>query len=142
MRIIWAGLGWLSLGHGVVGVFLPLLPTTPFLLLAAYCFSRSSPRVHAWLLAHPKLGPVILNWRREGAISAPAKRLSIGAMAATFAISLLLGLAWWALLAQGLVLLITGTFVATRPLPGHGTRPAHRARRHTRESRLQPDHSA
>jgi len=49
---------------GVVGIFLPLLPTTPFLLLAAFCFDKGSPKFHAWILNHKVLGPPILDWKR------------------------------------------------------------------------------
>src|SRR5262245_46879620 len=63
MRIVWLVAGWLAMGLGLAGVFLPLLPTTPFLLLAAACFVRSSPRLHARLLAHPRLGPFLEQWR-------------------------------------------------------------------------------
>ena len=70
-------LGCTSLGLGFAGVFLPLVPTTPFILLSAFCFSRSSDRLHRWLLAHPTFGPLLLDWERGGAIRPRAKAGSI-----------------------------------------------------------------
>ena len=61
-------IGSLALVLGVIGVFVPLLPTTPFILLAAWCFLRSSPRFHAWLTTHPRFGPIIRDWHERGAI--------------------------------------------------------------------------
>ena len=80
-RHLWMAFGWASLSMGAIGVVLPLLPTTPFLILAAYCFSRSSQRLHAWLLNHPILGPPIENWRAHRAISGRAKLSALAAMA-------------------------------------------------------------
>lgn len=60
--------GFLSLAIGIVGIFLPLLPTTPFVLLAAFCFSKSSERLHQWLIRHPRLGPIISDWEQNGVI--------------------------------------------------------------------------
>ena len=60
--------GWLSLGLGAIGAVLPLLPTVPFVILAAFCFARSSPRLEAWLVGHPVFGPHIAAWRDYGAI--------------------------------------------------------------------------
>lgn len=79
---------WLLLGHGalvlgVVGVFLPLLPTTPFLLLASYGYSRGSPRFEAWLIGHPRLGPPIRDWRSHGVIKRRAKIAATVAIAAS-----------------------------------------------------------
>ena len=57
VRYLLLGLGWLSVALGIIGAFLPLLPTTPFLLLAAACFMRSSERFYLWLINHKWLGP-------------------------------------------------------------------------------------
>ena len=65
--------GWLCVLVGLVGVLVPLLPTTPFLILASICFARSSPRCHRWLLSRPHLGAAIQDWEREGAIRTRAK---------------------------------------------------------------------
>lgn len=82
--------GWLALVLGFVGVFLPLLPTTPFLLLAAACFVRSSPRLHARMLAHPRLGPFLEQWRRERSIPRAAKLRAYVLVVACFALSIAL----------------------------------------------------
>lgn len=68
--------GWLAVALGAVGAFLPVVPTVPFLLVAAYCFSRSSPRLHAWLVSHPRFGAPILDWQEHGVIRPRAKRLA------------------------------------------------------------------
>lgn len=81
-----AGVSFVALG--VLGVFLPLLPTTPFMLLAAACFARSSPRFYAWLVNHPTFGPSIRAWRAHRCIPVRAKRLAIFLIVVTFAISI------------------------------------------------------
>ncbi len=78
MRGLYFLLGILSFIVGIVGVFTPLLPTTPFLILAAFCFSRSSQKFHHWLIQHPKLGPPIRDWNESGSISKKVKFLAIG----------------------------------------------------------------
>jgi uncharacterized membrane protein YbaN (DUF454 family) len=80
-RLLWLGAGASALALGVIGIFVPLLPTTPFVLLAAFCFTRGSPRCEAWLLDHPKLGPIVRDWRTTRAIPWRAKLLAWAMMA-------------------------------------------------------------
>lgn len=79
-RWLMIGLGWLALGVGVVGIFLPLLPTTPFVLLAAFFFSRGSERLHRWLYEHPQFGRYVQDWEAEQVIPPMAKLASTGLM--------------------------------------------------------------
>lgn len=116
-----AGLAMTALG--IVGAFLPLLPTTPFLLVAVWCFSRSSPRLEHWLLNHRTLGPPLTNWRREGAIAARTKAVAIGLIAASY------GFFWYRVqpspllaVVVGLVLSSSALFILTRPLPRDSAR--------------------
>lgn len=116
-RLLWQLAGLTALGLGIVGIALPLLPTTPFILLAVFCFSRSSERLHTWLVTHKRFGPMIENWHRHGAISKRAKYLSALAMIAIFALSLALGANALILGIQAVVLGCAATFVLSRPLP-------------------------
>lgn len=90
-RWAWLLLGWAWVGLAVIGMALPLLPTTPFLLLAAACFARSSKRLHGWLQAHPRLGPVLAEWEARRAIPRRAKRLATLVIVVTTGALLLLG---------------------------------------------------
>lgn len=113
-RIAFLMAGWLAVILGAIGAVLPLLPTVPFMILAAYCFARSNPALEAWLLRHPVVGPHILNWREHRAISRRAKRLAL----LTFAGSAIIGLVFmpfpWSL-SPTLAALIGGTWLWTRP---------------------------
>lgn len=118
-RWVFLGLGWFFVALGVVGAFLPLLPTTPFLLLAVACFTRSSPRLEAWLMNHPRFGPPLQDWRRSGAISRKAKIAAVSLMAASYAI-FLFGTSpplWRALLVLA-ILAGSSLFIVTRPDAG------------------------
>ena len=114
-RILWLLFGLMTLGLGLVGVVLPLLPTTPFLLLAAFGFAKSSPRLHDWLVSHPQFGPLIENWRQHGSIDRRSKVFAVIAIAATFGISLALGVKPWVLGVQAVVLSVVTVFILTRP---------------------------
>ncbi|MCB1648639.1 MAG: YbaN family protein [Pseudomonadales bacterium] len=105
----------MSLLLGGMGVFLPLLPTTPFVLLSTYAFARSSPGLHNWLLRHPHFGPLIDDWQRYGAISRRTKKQAVFVMVLTPVVTMLIGAPVWALGAQLLVLSIAALFVMTRP---------------------------
>ncbi len=115
LRIAWAIFGLTCVGLGLVGAVLPLIPTTPFLLLAAFAFARSSTRLHGWLLGHKRMGPLIRNWQRHGAIDRKTKWLSVSAMAAMPAVSGVMDLAPWLIGVQVLVLSLTAAFVLSRP---------------------------
>jgi uncharacterized membrane protein YbaN (DUF454 family) len=80
VRYALQGVGWLSVALGVIGIFLPILPTTPFLLLAAACFARSSPRFYNWLVNHPKLGPWIRDFLEGRGIPLKGKVYAISTM--------------------------------------------------------------
>jgi len=111
----WRIAGLASLALGVVGIFLPLLPTTPLLLLAAYCFGRGSERLLKWLLEHPRLGPPIRDWRENRTISRRAKALAAVAMVVVIVISIITNVPRWVLIAQVVVLGLASTFIFTRP---------------------------
>lgn len=116
-RRLWVAVGGIALGIGVVGVVVPLLPTTPFLILAAYCFSRGSRRLHAWLIGHRTFGPPIRDWREHRAISRKAKFSAMVAIVLIFSLSIVLQAPLWALALQGIVLAGVAVFLLTRPTP-------------------------
>jgi uncharacterized membrane protein YbaN (DUF454 family) len=82
----WLVTGWICVALGMIGAVLPLMPTTIFLILAAGCFARGSPRAEAWLLDHPRFGPVLRAWRRDGAIGSRGKAMACIGMAIGFAV--------------------------------------------------------
>ncbi|MDJ0751040.1 MAG: YbaN family protein [Woeseiaceae bacterium] len=116
-RIVLILIGVVSLALGALGVFLPLLPTTPFVLLAAFAFANSSERLHQWLLDHNVFGPLIADWRSHGAIGRRTKIVSLVSMAAIVGISLLLAVPTHVIVVQAVVLTASAIFIATRPLP-------------------------
>lgn len=114
-RPVWITIGLVSIGLATAGALLPLLPTTPFLLVAAYAFAQSSPRLHRWLLHHKQFGPLIHNWQEYGAIDRKTKIVAVIVMLLTPVITWLIGAPVWALGAQAVVLCCAGIFVVTRP---------------------------
>jgi uncharacterized membrane protein YbaN (DUF454 family) len=118
LRSIYRLLGLVALGLGAAGIVLPILPTTPFLLAAAWFFARSSPRMTTWLYQHPAIGPVLTDWQRHGAIALGPKCLALASMATGYAATISL-VQPGALLAGGLalILLLVALFIVTRPLP-------------------------
>ncbi|MCY3830362.1 MAG: YbaN family protein [Rhodospirillaceae bacterium] len=116
-RAVWFAIGFVALLLAALGAVLPLLPTTVFLLVAAFAFARSSDRWHAWLLSHRVFGPLIADWRDHRAIDRRAKILSAASMAAVFGISLALGAGTLVLAVQAVVLGAAAAFVLSRPSP-------------------------
>jgi uncharacterized membrane protein YbaN (DUF454 family) len=88
VRAFFVVLGTFFLALGAIGTVVPVLPTTPFVLLAAACYLRSSPRLHEWLLRSPTFGPTIAAWQEQRALRPQTKAIAIVLVIATFAISI------------------------------------------------------
>jgi uncharacterized membrane protein YbaN (DUF454 family) len=115
LRSLYFVAGLVLVGVGVVGYFVPVMPGTLFLILAAACFARSSQRLETWLLNHPRFGPSVVAWREHRAIPRRIKIIAIGAMALSFgAVLIAHPPALW-LWITGVVLLACALFVGTRP---------------------------
>jgi hypothetical protein len=116
-RVTWLIVGFLALALGALGIALPLLPTTPFILVAAFAFAQSSDKLHQWLLDHNVFGPLIDNWQRHGAISRRAKVASVVSMAAVLGISVAMAAPPVVIVVQLVVLGAVALFILSRPLP-------------------------
>ena len=114
---MWLVAGLAAVAIGAIGVVLPLLPTTPFLLVAAFAFARSSTRLTRWLREHRTFGPLINNWHRDGSIDRKAKRAAIIVIVATPVITWLLDVPLWIVACQVVVLSASAVFILTRPSP-------------------------
>ncbi|WP_260512604.1 DUF454 family protein [Serratia fonticola] len=109
-------LGWLAMVLATLGVVLPLLPTTPFLLLAAWCFARSSPRFHHWLLYRSWFGSYLRHWQQHKALPPGAKWKAVLVIVVTFAASLWLVNLWWVRGVLLAILVILLTFMLRLPV--------------------------
>ena len=109
-------IGWVMVAFGFVGIFVPGLPTVPFLLVALWAFSKSSERLHDWLYTHPRLGPPLRAWHEHGAISLRAKFCAIATMAVSF-LWVTFGMAqnWVLPTIVAACLIPAGIFICTRP---------------------------
>ena len=119
MRILWGTLGLISLLCGAIGAVLPLIPTVPFVLLSAFCFARSSTRLHDWLVTHRIFGPFIDDWQKHGAVSRGSKKAATLGCAAVLLISAISGVALKVILIQIVVLSCVLVFLWTRPSGPH-----------------------
>jgi hypothetical protein len=109
------GIGWVCLVIGVAGIFLPLVPGTLFLILAAACFTRSSPRFESWLLDHPRFGPPVRQWRDRGAIPRRAKIYAGVSLAASWLLILTTASPQPVKIACLVIFVAVGVFIGTRP---------------------------
>ncbi|WP_417820378.1 YbaN family protein [Terasakiella sp.] len=116
-RHIFLAIGWVFTGLGFVGVILPLLPTTPFLLVAVWAFSKSSPKLRRWLFTHPRFGHHLRNWFDQRAISRQAKIVSVSFMALSVGFSLLISENLYVIVSLAVIMVATATFILTRPTP-------------------------
>ncbi len=116
-RLLWRVAGAVSLLLALIGIPLPLLPTTPFLILSAYCFSRGSERLHDWLVTHPRFGPPIRLWAEHRAISRKGKVLAMIALLAAFVSAWAFGVAVEVLIIQAITLVAVACFILGRPSP-------------------------
>ena len=88
-KVLFIIAGFLSLGIGIIGIFLPILPTTPLVILAAYCFSKGSNRLHRWLTTNPYFGEMIADWEKYRMISLKAKVMATSMIIPSFAYTLI-----------------------------------------------------
>jgi uncharacterized protein len=110
-------LAYVCIGLGIIGVFLPLLPTTPFVLLAAWAAAKGSPKLHRWLYEHPQLGAPLIAWEQKRAVSTGAKWVACIFMAASWTIMFLQTTGPVIPLTTGLLFIGVATFLITRPTP-------------------------
>ncbi len=114
-RFAYLVLGLFCVALGVIGAFLPVMPTTVFMLIAVWAFSKSSARLERWLLEHPRFGPRISEWRAHGTIPLPVKLTAWVSMAASLTVMIVAGASWIALTGASSVMLIGAIYIATRP---------------------------
>ncbi|PIF23027.1 DUF454 family protein [Candidatus Pantoea floridensis] len=122
-RILLLSLGWLAIVLGTLGIVLPLLPTTPFVLLAAWCFARSSPRFHDWLLWRSPFGRFIRHWQQHHAMPPGAKGRAILLIVITFSVSIYLVNLLWVRILLGVMLCLLLLFMRRIPVVDENDNP-------------------
>jgi uncharacterized membrane protein YbaN (DUF454 family) len=114
-RIAYLVTGLVFVALGVLGAFLPVLPTTPFLLVSLWAFSKSSARLERWLLEHPRFGPRLVAWRTERVIPLPVKLTAWGSMVASVTIMAVTGVPLVGIAGAASVMAIGAIYIATKP---------------------------
>ena len=118
-RLLYLALGWSCVLLGVIGAFVPLLPTTVFLLIAAWAFSRSSAHWHHWLREHPRFGETIRAWEEHHAMPRRAKRIALLALAASYAFTAWIFGPWsWTAILGGLCMAGVALYIMHLPVLG------------------------
>ena len=117
IRYLLIALAGLSLTLGVIGIFVPGMPTTVFVLIAGWAAARSSPRFHAWLENHPRFGPMLRDWRENGAVSRRAKWMATVTMSLSAVILWFTAPKLWIVLLACGVMAIVAIWLWRRPEP-------------------------
>lgn len=115
VRFGYVALGCTFVGLGVIGAFLPVMPTTVFLIGALWAFAKSSPRLETWLLEHPRFGPRLVAWRAHRVIPVRVKIFAFSSMAASLALMLITGAPWFAIAAAAAIMLVGVIYIARCP---------------------------
>ncbi|MDX2091267.1 MAG: YbaN family protein [Kofleriaceae bacterium] len=114
-RFAYLVIGLIFVGLGVLGAILPVLPTTPFLLVSLWAFSKSSARLERWLLEHPRFGPRLVAWRTNRVIPLPVKLTAWGSMIGSLTLMVVTGAPPTAMIGAASVMAIGAVYVATKP---------------------------
>lgn len=125
MRWLWLGIGWTFMGLAVIGTALPVMPTVPFLLVAAWAFARSSPALRDRIRRNPRYGSMVRNWEDHGVVPRLGKIWAITAMGFGIAFAAWAGLPGWVVATQSLICVCVAAFLISRPervsAPASGT---------------------
>ena len=108
--------GWISLSLGIIGAFLPLLPTTPFILLSAWCFARSSERFHSWLLANKYFGQMINDWENGRGLSRKIRARALILSWFSLSFSMFVIYQWWGIVILGTVGILLTLYLYKLPV--------------------------
>jgi len=114
-RVVWFSVGITALALGAIGVVLPILPTTPFVIFAAFSFGKSSPKLQRWLENSHTFGPIIMDWRANGAIAPRYKAIAVAMMSAALGMSIAIGVSRLVLVVQCVCMTVAATYVLSRP---------------------------
>jgi len=116
LKAMYCSIGWFFVGLGLVGVILPVLPTTPFMLLALWMFSKGSRRFHDWLFNHRLFGGPLQKWQAHRVIPLPAKLCSTSMMLLSFIMMVIYSpMGWWLHALVGFLMLYGAWFVLSKP---------------------------
>ena len=116
MKLLFFTLGWIFFALGLIGVFLPVLPTTPFMLLALFMFTKSSKRFHSWLYHHRVFGPPLQLWHQHRIIPVKAKIMSVSMMSLSLLYIVFFSpIPAWLMIVTGLLMGYGAWFVLTKP---------------------------
>lgn len=122
-RYAYVALGLLCVGLGALGAFLPVLPTTPFMLVALWAFARSSKRLETWLLEHPRFGPRLIAWRTHRVVPLPVKLTAWSSMIVSLTVMILGGLSRYAIGGAASVMAFGAIYIARCPSRPPPTEP-------------------